>query len=101
MFPRLARRSVMDPTTVCCPNPPCHARGQTGQGHLGLHAQQAQRCLGHAWHTTFSARTGTVCYRLRTAAATVVLVVPGLAHGCPVQAMVAALGVDERTVADG
>jgi IS1 family transposase len=40
-----------------------------------------------------------VFYRLRTSAETVVLVVPLLAHGCPVQAIVAALGVDERTVA--
>src|SRR4030095_16306903 len=39
-------------------------------------------------------------YRLRTAAETVSLVVTLLAHGCPVQAIVAAFGVDERTVAD-
>src|SRR5207248_3286950 len=38
-------------------------------------------------------------YRLRTAAETVALVVTLLAHGCPVQAIVAAFGCDERTVA--
>ena len=38
-------------------------------------------------------------YRLRTAAETVSLVVTLLAHGCPVQAIVAAFGFDERTVA--
>src|SRR4029434_6365256 len=38
--------------------------------------------------------------RLRTAAETVSLVVTLLAHGCPVQAMVAAFGFDERTIAD-
>jgi hypothetical protein len=43
---------------------------------------------------------GTVFYRLRTSAETVVLVVTLLAHGCPVQAIVAALGFDERTVAE-
>src|SRR4029453_16708637 len=37
--------------------------------------------------------------RLRTAAETVSLVVTLLAHGCPVQAIVAAFGFDERTVA--
>jgi hypothetical protein len=37
---------------------------------------------------------------LRTSAETVVIVVTLLAHGCPVQAIVAALGLDERTVAD-
>src|SRR5947207_4105358 len=36
---------------------------------------------------------------LRTSAETVVLVVTLLAHGCPVQAIVAAFGFDERTVA--
>ena len=89
----------MDPTTTCCPNEHCPARGQTGQGNIGIHSQQEQRFLCHACHTTFSARTGTVFYRLRTSAETVVLVVTLLAPGCPVQAMVAALGFDERTVA--
>ena len=91
----------MDPTTVFCPNEPCHARGQTGQGNSGIHAQKEQRFLCHACHKTFSARTGTVFSRLRTAAETVRLVVTLLAHGCPVHAMVAALGFDERTRADG
>jgi hypothetical protein len=39
-------------------------------------------------------------YRLRTAAETVSLVVTLLAHGCPVQAIGAAFGFDERTRAD-
>jgi len=90
----------MDPTTTFCPNEHGHARGQTGMGNMGIHAQKEQRCLCHACHQTFSARTGTVCYRLRPSAATVVLVVTWLAHGCPLHAMVAAGGFDERTVAD-
>jgi transposase-like protein len=90
----------MDPTTVFCPNEHCHARGQTGQGNIGIHARQEQRFLCHACPKTFSARTGTGFYRPRTSAETVVLVVTVLAHGCPVQAIVAALGFDERTVAD-
>ena len=89
----------MDPTTVCCPNPRCHARGQTGQGNIGIHSQKERRFICHECHKTFSARTGTVFSRLRTSAETVVLVVTLLAHGCPVQAIVAALGFDERTVA--
>jgi transposase-like protein/IS1 family transposase len=89
----------MDPTTAFCPNEPCHARGQTGQGHIGIHAQKEQRFICHACHTTFSARPGTVFYRRRTSAETVVLVGTLLAHGCPLQAIVAAFGFDERTVA--
>jgi len=89
----------MDPTTAFCPNEHCHARGQTGQGNIGIHSQKEQRFICHACHKTFSARTGTVFYRLRTSAETVVLVVTLLAYGCPVQAIVAAFGLDERTVA--
>src|SRR2546430_8213925 len=100
MFPRTARRSVMDPTTVFCPNGHCHARGQTGMGNIGIHSQKEQRFICHACHKTFSACKGTVFYRLRTSAETVVLVVTLLAHGCPLQAIVAAFGFDERTVAD-
>jgi len=48
---------------------------------------------------TFTATHGTVFYRLRTSADLVVLIVTLLAHGCPVQAIVAAFGFDERTVA--
>src|SRR5436853_3248741 len=99
MFPRTARRSVMDPTTIFCPNGHCPARGQTGMGNIGIHSQKEQRFICHACHKTFSARKGTVFYRLRTSAETVVIVVTLLAHGCPLQAIVAAFGFDERTVA--
>jgi transposase-like protein len=89
----------MDPTTVFCPNLACPARGQTGQGNIGIHSRKDKRFLCTACHKTFSATKGTVFSRLRTSAETVVLVVTVLAHGCPVQAIVAALGFDERTVA--
>ena len=88
----------MDPTTVVCPQKTCPASGHTGQGTIGIHAQQEQRCICHVCHQTFSATTGTACSRLRTSTEPVVLVVPLLAHGCPVLAIVAALGFDERTV---
>jgi transposase-like protein/IS1 family transposase len=90
----------MAPTITCCPNRNCPARGQRGQGNIGIHAQKEQRFICHACHKTFSARKGPVFYRLRTSAETVALVVTLLAHGCPVQASVAAFGFDERTVAD-
>jgi transposase-like protein len=90
----------MDPTTVFCPNLACPARGQTGQDTIPIHSQKEKRFLCTAGHKTFSATKGTVFSRLRTSAETVVIVVTLLAHGCPVQAIVAAFGVDERTVAD-
>ena len=90
----------MDPTTVFCPNRACPARGQRGEGNIRIHSQKDQRFRCTECHKTFSATTGTVFYRLRTAAETVSLVVTLLAHGCPLQAIVAAFGFDERTVAD-
>jgi len=89
----------MDPTTACCPNAPCPARGQTSPGNMGIHAQKEQRCLCHACPTTFRARPGTLCSRLRTSAETVGRVETWLAPGCPGHAIVAALGGDERPVA--
>ena len=89
----------MDPTTVFCPNRACPARGQTGQGNIGIHSCKDQRFMCTECHKTFSATTGTALYRLRTPAETVSLVVTLLAHGCPLQAIVVAFGYDERTVA--
>src|SRR3989442_1057340 len=91
---------VMDPTTTFCPNLACPARGQIGQGNIGIHAQRDRRFMCTQCHKTFSATKGTGFYRLRTAAETVALVMTLLAHGCPVAAIVAAFGFDERTVAD-
>jgi transposase-like protein/IS1 family transposase len=90
----------MDPTTTFCLNWDCPARGQIGQGNIGIHSRKDKRFICTQCRKTFSATRGTVFYRLRTSAETVVLVVTLLAHGCPVQAIVAAFGLDERTVAD-
>ena len=89
----------MDPATTFCPRLACPARGQTGPGTIGIHSRKDKRCLCTACHKTFSATKGTALYRLRTATATVTRVVTLLAHGCPPQAIVAAFGFDERTVA--
>jgi transposase-like protein len=89
----------MDPATTFCPPLACPARGQTGRGHIDIHSCKDQRFMGTECHKTFSARTGTAWYRLRTSAETVRLVVPLMTHGCPRQAIVVACGDDERTVA--
>ena len=89
----------MDPTATFCPNLACPARGQTGQGNSGIHARKDKRCICRQCHTTFTATKGTVFSRLRTTAELVVTVVTLLAHGCPLQAIVAAFKLDERTVA--
>lgn len=89
----------MDPTATFCPNLGCPARGQTGQGNIGIHSRKEQRFLCTECRKTFTATKGTALYRLRTASETVSLVMTLLAHGCPIQAIVAAFGFDERTVA--
>src|SRR5436190_19072211 len=89
----------MDPATTFCPNVACAARGQTGQGNIGIHSCKDKRLLCTACHKTFSATKGTAVYRLRTPAATVALVRTLLAHGCPLQASVVAFGCAERPVA--
>jgi len=90
---------VMNPTTVFCPNLTCPARGQTGQGNIGIHAQKDKRFICTQCRKTFTTTKGTAFYRLRTSAETVTRVVTLRAHGCPLQAVVVACGVDERTVA--
>jgi len=89
----------MDPTTVCCPNLDCPARGHVGHGNIGVPSPKAQRFLCTPCHQTFTATQGTAFSRLRTPAETVTLVRTLLAHGCPLQALVVALGFDERPVA--
>lgn len=88
----------MDPQTVFCPNQDCPARGQVGEGNIGVHSRKEQRYVCRVCGKTFAARKGTAFYRLRTAEETVTLVVTLLAYGCPIQAVVVAFGLDERTV---
>ena len=90
----------MDPHDVFCPNLDCPASGQTGEGNIGTHSKKEGRYRCRQCGKTFAATKGTAFYRLRTAKATVTLVVTLLANGCPLQAIVMAFGFDERTVAD-
>jgi transposase-like protein len=89
----------MNPQSQFCHNPQCPARGQVGQGNIRVHSQAEQRYRCTTCGQTFAATKDTPFYRLRTAADMVTLVLTLLSHGCPTQAIVAAFGVDERTVA--
>jgi transposase-like protein len=70
-----------------------------GQGNIRVHSHTERRYVCDTCARTFAATKGTPFYRLRTAAETVTLVLTLLGHGCPVQAIVAAFELDERTVA--
>ena len=87
------------PHTVFCPNLTCPARGQVGKGNIGVHSRKERRYKCSACGKTFAGSKGTVFYRLRKAPDLVVIVVTLLAYGCPVQAIVKAFDLDERTVA--
>jgi transposase-like protein len=89
----------MNPQTQFCHNPQCPARGQVGQGNIRVHSQTEQRYRCLTCGQTFAATKGTPFYRLRTTADLVTTVLTLLCHGCPIQALVAAFGLDARTVA--
>ena len=88
----------MDPQSVFCPNIDCPARGQVGRGNIHVHSRKERRYRCDVCQKTFADTKGTPFYRLRTAKDIVVIVVTLLAYGCPVQAIVMAFGLDERTV---
>jgi transposase-like protein len=88
----------MDPQKVFCHNKDCPARGQVGKGNIGIHSRKERRYKCQVCEKTFVESKGTVFYRRRTAKETVVIVIKLLAYGCPVQAIVMAFGLDERTV---
>jgi transposase-like protein len=88
----------MDSTQVFCPNGACPACGQVGQGNLTVHDRKKRRYRCTVCEKSFSERKGTPFYRLRTAPETVVIVLKLLSHGCPLQAIVFAFGLDARTV---
>src|SRR5215212_9142739 len=93
-------RYHVNPQTQFCHNLDCPTRGLLGQGNIRIFSQKQQRYDCKVCGKTFTATKGTPFYRLRTAVDLVTLVLTLLVHGCPAQAIVAAFGFDERTVAD-
>ena len=89
----------MNPHDQFCPNLDCRARGQRGAGNIVIHGRKRRRYKCTCCQKTFSERTGTLFAGLRTDPTLVVSVVTLLAYGCPIQAIVKAYGLDERTVA--
>ena len=89
----------MNPQPLFCANDACASRGVTGQGNITVHDSLKSRYKCKTCHKTFTARKGTVLYRLQAKEATVMLVLALLAYGCPLQAIVRAFELDERTVA--
>jgi transposase-like protein len=89
----------MDVSNVFCPNSACTARGHIGQGNIRIHDRKRRRYRCRTCGHTFSARRGTMMEGLRKPTELIVVVITLLAYGCPLQAIVHAFGLDERTVA--
>jgi transposase-like protein len=90
----------MNPQELFCPNMDCAARGQVGKGNIHSHSLKDKRCICDVCEQTFATTTGTIFYRLRSDPQLVMWVIILLAYGCPIQAIVKAFGLDERTVCD-
>src|SRR2546426_1655426 len=89
----------MDTSKQFCPNSACCARGKMGEGNITIHDRKRQRYRCKTCKQTFSARRGTMFEGLRKPMELIVIVVTLLSYGCPIQAIVHAFGLDERTVA--
>ncbi|MCK5018572.1 MAG: IS1 family transposase [Candidatus Peribacteraceae bacterium] len=88
----------MNPQEQFCPNMSCSARGQIGQGNIGVHSQKDRRYRCRTCGRTFSETKGSALYGIKKCADLFVLVITLLSFGCPVQAIVMAFRLDERTV---
>ena len=90
----------MNPQDIFCLNIDCPARGQVGKGNIGIHSRREKRYICDECQQTFTTTKGTIFYRLRSDPKIVIQVLTLLAYGCPIQAIVQAYGLDERTVQD-
>lgn len=90
----------MNPQAQFCPNVRCHASGRTGGRNIVIHSRAQRRYKCTCCGKTFSESHGTSVYRLKKSSELFTLVITLLVHGCPVQAIVAAFRLDERTVRD-
>ena len=90
----------MNPQKVFCTNIDCPARGKPDRGNIEIHSRKEKRYICTVCEKSFSVTKGTIFYRLRTDPKIVMQVVILLAYGCPVQAIVQAFELDERTVND-
>jgi len=90
----------MNPQQVFCPNPQCSSRGIVGAGNIGIKSQKQRRYLCKTCRKSFAQTKGTPVFGLKRPHGLFFLIITLLAHGCPPQAIVAAFGLDERTVFD-
>lgn len=81
-----------------CPNIDSPARGQTGQGNIGVHSRKEKRAICNVCNKSFATSGGTIFYRLRTDPQIVMIIIVLLANGCPLRAATIAFNLDERAI---
>src|SRR5437868_15519843 len=89
----------MDASKTFCLNQECRARGEVGQGNIVVHGRKRPRYKCKTCGRTFSAKVGTPFAGVQKSTELIVIVFTLLAYGCRLQAIVHAVGLDERTVA--
>ena len=88
----------MNPQEAWCPNLACPARGQVGQGNIGVHSRKERRYCCRICGKTFGARTGTIFHRRRTDEARIIQVIILVSWGCPLVALEHAFGLQPQTI---
>jgi transposase-like protein len=88
----------LTPRKSFCPHPACPNRGQRGRGNIVIHSRRERRYKCTTCGKTFAATQGTVYDRKQHGHDLITLVLTLLAYGCPLQALVSAFLLDERTV---
>ena len=80
------------------PHLACPARGQVGQGNIGVHSRKERRYCCRVCAKTFGARTGTIFHRRRTDEALITVVIILVSWGCPLVALEHAFGLQPQTI---
>jgi transposase-like protein len=75
------------------------AQGEFGKGNIRAHSRSERRFRCTTCTKTLAATRNTPYYRRHKSLDLVTLILTPLTHGCPRQAVGAAYGLDERTLA--
>jgi len=89
----------MNPHAQFCPNSTCHANNRTDLVNIVIHSRKQRRYKCTCCGKTFTESKGTAVYGLKKPEL-FIITTSLLAHGCPIQAIVATYKLDPRTVAN-
>jgi transposase-like protein len=88
----------MNPPPLFCPNNDCPSRGFRNQDNIRVHDGLQQRYRCRTCKQTFRSTQGTIYHGKKYPPETIARVIALLSWGCPLQAIVVAFEIDERTV---